>query len=128
MLQATGLQRVMGLTAANYVPAPVIALPVAPQLTSALCFIALHSLPILLLFRLALRRRTPFAPGFWFLVLVYAYAGAMSSLGEYSENMRYRLEVEPIIWVLSAVIAREWIAAVRCLAERSSGLSRRAWT
>lgn len=102
------------LTRASFVSVPVIALPVLPELISALNFIVLHSLPFLFVVRVWRRGWwTPFPPGFWFLALVYAYAGGLSSIGEYSENMRYRLEVEPVIWVLSVLILREWIACLR---------------
>ncbi len=33
----------------------------------------------------------------------YCYLAAASSLGEYGENMRFRLGVEPLIWTLTAV-------------------------
>ena len=106
------------LSPGDFVPVTVIALPVLPKLISALNLAVLHSLPLLLLWQIATTRRIAQPDGFWFMLLVYAYAGGLSSLGEYSENMRYRLEVEPIIWVLSALILRGWITCVRRLAAR----------
>ncbi len=91
----------------------MIALPVLPELISALNFVVLHSLPILLLVRLLRGYRVPFPPGFWFLAILYAYAAGFSCLGEYSENMRYRLEIEPVIWILSIVVAIEWGRVLR---------------
>jgi hypothetical protein len=100
------------LTRADYVAVPVLALPVLPDLIAALNFIVLHSLPLLLLVRWVRGYRTPFPAGFWFLGLLYAYAAGFSCLGEYSENMRYRLEIEPVIWILSTIIVIEWARVI----------------
>jgi len=35
------------------------------------------------------------------LLLPYTYLAALSSLGEWGENMRFRIEVEPIIWLIT---------------------------
>jgi len=101
------------LTAADFRPVTVISLPILPRLISALNLAVLHSLPLLLLWQFAAGRRFADAGGFWFMLLVYGYAAGLSSLGEYSENMRYRLEVEPIIWVLCVLILRGWIDCAR---------------
>jgi hypothetical protein len=101
------------ITKADFVRVPMISLPVIPELIAALNFITVNSLPLLLLVRWAAGRKTPFPTGFWFLVLAFAYAAGFSCLGEFSENMRYRLEIEPVIWILSLLIAIEWVRLAR---------------
>ncbi|MCW5890568.1 MAG: hypothetical protein KIT14_08450 [bacterium] len=44
---------------------------------------------------------------------LYVYLAVFSSLGEYGENMRFRLGVEPLIWLLTALGAAECLAALR---------------
>lgn len=110
------LQRKLALTPntkADFVRVPMISLPVIPELISALNFITVNSLPLRLLARWIRRRREPFPTGFWFLVAAYVYAAGFSCLGEFSENMRYRLEIEPVIWILSMLIAIEWVKLAR---------------
>jgi hypothetical protein len=41
------------------------------------------------------------ASGFLFAVAAFCYLAIVSSLAEYGENMRFRLSVEPVIWVLT---------------------------
>lgn len=43
----------------------------------------------------------------------YCYLAAASSLGEYGENMRFRLGVEPLIWTLTAVGAAGVLRVLR---------------
>jgi hypothetical protein len=103
------------ITKADFVRVPMISLPVIPELIAALNFITVNSLPLLLLARWLRGRRTPFPTGFWFLALAFAYAAGFSCLGEFSENMRYRLEIEPVIWILSLLITIEWVKVVMSL-------------
>jgi hypothetical protein len=35
------------------------------------------------------------------LLMLYAYLALGSSLGEYGENMRFRIAVEPVIWLIT---------------------------
>jgi hypothetical protein len=97
------------VTRADFVRVQMIALPIIPELIAALNFITVNSLPLLLIARWASGRITPFPTGFWFLTLAYVYAAGFSCLGEFSENMRYRLEIEPVIWILSLLITIEWV-------------------
>ena len=43
----------------------------------------------------------------------YAYFAALVNLVETSETMRYRLEVEPIIWVMTVICLGELAGLVR---------------
>jgi hypothetical protein len=99
----------------DYRPAPIISLPVIPSTVSVLNFLILHSLPLLLLVRLWTGEKTPFPAVFWFMVMIYVYDAGVSCLGEAVENMRYRLEVEPIIWMLSIMISWHWYLCARRL-------------
>ena len=103
------------VTRADFVRVPMISLPVLPELIAALNFITVNSLPLLMLVSWLSGRRTAFPTGFWFLALAFAYAAGFSCLGEFSENMRYRLEIEPVIWVLSLLITIEWVRLARGL-------------
>jgi hypothetical protein len=68
--------------------------------------VAFHVLaPILLLVGAArwLRRKRAGLPvAYLFMLGVIAYVALVSNLAEYGENMRFRLAVEPLIWVSSA--------------------------
>jgi hypothetical protein len=108
------------LTPEDFHPVPVIALPAIPTTISILNFLVIHSFPILLLVRWWRGVRVPFPPIFWLMTLLYLYAGGLSSLGEYSENMRYRLEIEPIIWVLSLLILWQWGLIVGSFRKRAA--------
>ncbi|HTJ64805.1 MAG TPA: hypothetical protein VL899_13450 [Alphaproteobacteria bacterium] len=108
------------LSASDFHPVPVIALPAIPSTISILNFLVIHSFPILLLVRWWRSVRVPFPPVFWLMSLLYLYAGGLSSLGEYSENMRYRLEIEPIIWVLSLLILWQWGLVIGSFRKRTA--------
>lgn len=45
--------------------------------------------------------------------VLYVYLALLSSLGEYGENMRFRLGVEPLVWLLTALGGAECLAAIR---------------
>lgn len=88
----------------------VLAIPSIPLIIHTINFLALHSLPILIL---VLYVRNKKAYQRWtgelsFMLLCYLYVAGLCNLVEYGENMRFRLEVEPIIWVLSATIIRQY--------------------
>lgn len=38
---------------------------------------------------------------FFFMAMIYLYAALVFNLPEYPENMRFRLTIEPLIWILS---------------------------
>jgi hypothetical protein len=105
----------------DFHPVPVIALPAIPSTISILNFLVIHSFPLLLLVRWWRGAPVPFPPVFWLMVVIYFYAGGLSSLGEYSENMRYRLEIEPIIWVLSLLILWQWDLSIGSFRKRTAG-------
>ena len=72
----------------------------------ALNLITLHTLTVLLLVwalaGVVCRRRSRVLPeGFLFLIGIYAYAAFVMNIAEYGENMRFRLSVEPVIWLVS---------------------------
>lgn len=46
--------------------------------------------------------------GFIFCALAFSYLAVFSSLGDHGENPRYRLAVEPLIWLLPWFIWRGW--------------------
>ena len=99
--------------ASDFVPVRLLAFPVIPSLIASLNFVLLHSLPFVLVLRLIRGRGAGWPAGFGFLILAYLYQASASSLGEYGENMRYRIEAEPIIWVISFVTLCFWIDAFR---------------
>jgi hypothetical protein len=50
-----------------------------------------------------------------FLFLAYAYVAAISSIGDHGENNRFRLAVEPVIWLLSVAVVAGWWRLLRRL-------------
>jgi len=49
-----------------------------------------------------LARRTPLlGSDFYFMLACYSYAAFVMNLSEHGEDMRFRLSVEPLIWVIS---------------------------
>lgn len=48
----------------------------------------------------------------------YAYLALVSSVGDYGENMRFRIGVEPLIWLTTIVGAGELVGLVRLAAKR----------
>jgi hypothetical protein len=81
-------------------------IPVLGIVMLALNLITLHTLTVLLLaWALAgvvRRRRSRVLPeGFLLLIGIYAYAAFVMNIAEYGENMRFRLSVEPVIWLVS---------------------------
>lgn len=97
----------------DFAPAKIIALPFFASFISTFNGVLLHSIPVLLLFAWCLRRRLDWPKGFGFLVLTYAYLAGLSSVVEFPENMRFRIEVEPIIWVICFVVAGRWVRFFR---------------
>jgi len=112
------LQRELGFTKIQpneVVAVPLLVLPVFPLVIHAVNVLCLHGLPVLAAI-LYWQRKKPGAlswpKGFGFLVLLYLYLAALCNLVEYGENMRFRLEVEPVIWAISAVCLRlAWLQA-----------------
>ena len=49
------------------------------------------------------------------LATAYAYLAFFSSVGDYGENMRFRIGVEPLIWMITIVAAGELLASIRLL-------------
>lgn len=57
----------------------------------------------------------------------YAYFATLVSLVETSETMRYRLEVEPIIWVMTVICLGELAGLIRRRVARSASERRSTW-
>jgi len=122
------LQRSIGFTATRpqeLVPVSVLVLPVLPLLLHAVNMLALHLLPVLapgFHWRNGGLRAGSWPPGFGFLPLLYVYLALVCNLVEYGENMRFRLEVEPLVWAISAVCVRLfWMNSGRRSAPRTGG-------
>lgn len=109
------LQREIGFTETKpheLVPITLLVIPVLPLLMHVANTLTIHLLPLLAIFAYVQRGRKeaiPWPAGFSFLVLLYLYLAALSNLVEYGENMRFRLEIEPVIWMITAVcLHRVW--------------------
>ncbi len=77
--------------------------------------IAIHALgPIALcLILITLIRRQPlsnFQTSFLYAALAFSYVAIVSSLGDHGENARYRIDVEPLVWLLPFM-------SYRCIAQ-----------
>lgn len=71
--------------------------------------ITLHLVVPVLCLLTVLRRRSvvsAWTPELAFLLAVYAYAAFTFNLAEHGENMRFRLSVEPVIWLITAFVLR----------------------
>jgi hypothetical protein len=83
----------------------IYTLPVLGSVISMAGMLAFHGL--LVVFAIALARRRPDAfPAALFPLLLITYVAALTSIVEYSENMRFRLAVEPLLWVLGLLAVR----------------------
>lgn len=109
-IQQKPLQWGIAVQPLDFVPVQIIALPFFANFISAFNFALLHSIPLLLILAWYLRRPIDWPGGFSFLLLMYCYLVGLSSVVEYGENMRFRIEVEPIIWVVCFVVAKNWFS------------------
>lgn len=95
--------------AQDMAPATMLVLPFLPSMFALLAMIALHLLPPVAAV-MCWRNPAGFAgawpAGLGFLIITYLYLAGVSSLVEYGENMRFRLEVEPVIWAIGMVALR----------------------
>jgi hypothetical protein len=90
-------------------PARLFALAYFPTVMLAVNVLVIHlGLPVL--FAVAvLRRRGRVLPREGCLIaVVFLYAAFVCNLADHLETMRYRLSVEPLIWILSIVILVKW--------------------
>jgi hypothetical protein len=90
-------------------PATVLALPLLPGLFALVAMVAVHLLPVIAVIvhrRLRDNGQAIWPAGLGFMLLACVYLAGVSSLVEYGENMRFRLEIEPVIWVVSLVALR----------------------
>jgi len=105
-------------------------LTVLPTLFWMRNIVAFHVLaPILLLAgaaRWVRHRRTGLPIGYLFMLGVIVYVALVSNLAEYGENMRFRLTVEPLIWVSSAWGVKIAYEAVRNVWRGPPGMNARA--
>jgi hypothetical protein len=103
----------------DYAPVTIIALPFFFSAISALNFALLHSLPLLIACLWYWKVEARWPRGCSFFLLIYCYLAGFTSVVEYGENMRFRIEVEPIIWVMSILIASRWWVLVRFAVQRA---------
>jgi hypothetical protein len=104
-------------------PTRFYTLPYVPLLMLGLNIIVMHVVvPLLVLNdarqRLVLRKRI-LPPEFYFLVGCYLYAAVVMNIAEHGENMRFRLSVEPVIWIMSIYAMTLFARLVRSSLRRS---------
>jgi len=73
--------------------------------------VAIHLLSpiaVCLIFISLLRRQrlNPLQVGFLYALLAFCYVALVSSLGDHGENARYRVDVEPLVWLLPFISFR----------------------
>jgi len=96
-------------------PIDIYALPYLPILVLLVNLLVLHSVvPGLMVGDLV--RRLMGKPGilpteFYFLVSCYVYAALIMNISDHGENMRFRLSIEPIIWIIT-LLALTHLAAL----------------
>lgn len=86
-------------------PIRFFTLSIVPELIHILNLIIMHFVvPIVagvgMAFYLRSYKRT-IPVEFFFILAIYLYLAMVSNIAEYGENMRFRLSVEPIIWLIS---------------------------
>lgn len=87
-------------------------IPTLGSLMSLCSAMALHTIPLLLAVSWW-RRREIADGGIGFLVLMVGYVAGITSVVEYSENMRFRLAVEPLIWAVALLCLRQWLSLMK---------------
>jgi hypothetical protein len=89
-------------------PATTLLLPVLPGLFALVAMLAVHAMPLVAAALCIARRHVALSwpAGTGFMVLAYLYIAGVTSLVEYGENMRFRLEIEPVIWALGLMTVR----------------------
>jgi len=88
----------------DLVPAMVLALPIIPGLMAWLAMWGMHLSPLITLSPRAIATDAGVTGKVTvFMGMTYLYLALLSSAVEYGENMRFRLEVEPLIWIIALV-------------------------
>ncbi len=100
-----------------------LTVPVLPLLMLAANIVTIHVLaPIILIFSVicfAAGRRILFGRDYLYLFGTFIYASLLMNLSEYGENMRFRLSIEPMIWLLSVYTS---VIAFHCVLALTSKL------
>jgi hypothetical protein len=68
------------------------------------------------------RRDARFPLGYAFMVSMVAYVALVANLSEHGENMRFRLSVEPLLWISSAVGLGALVGLVRSQEVKESAI------
>src|SRR5262249_10559763 len=93
-----------------------VTLPLVPELIGFLNIFVFHAglllLPLVYFFS---RQSRPLTGFLLFVTIIVAYLSGVGSIAEFSENMRFRLAVEPLIWINSIGVV---LAFVRVSRER----------
>ena len=97
-------------------PGRLFCIPYLPTVMLIVNILVVHiGLPFLLAISV-LRRGTQILPLEGFLIAaVFLYVGFVYNLSEHGENMRFRLNVEPLLWILSIVTLVQFGAIPRRL-------------
>ena len=110
-------------------PVRFLTLPLLPDLMHSFNMLMIHGLaPLVLLVGYAaslFRRKLLVPPAYLMLVFTYAYTALVTSVVEHGENMRLRLDVEPVIWILSVWSAALVVRSMRFFARRFSSAAER---
>ena len=90
-------------------PGSLFTIPYFPTLMLVVNILVIHlGLPVLVGVSL-LRGRGRILPlGGWLIAAIFLYAAFVYNLAEHLENMRFRLNVEPLIWILSIMVLVKW--------------------
>ncbi len=95
------------------------ALPYLPILVLLVNLVVLHSVVPSLVVGDLVRRllgKPPLLPTeVYFLLTCYVYAALIMNISDHGENMRFRLSIEPIIWIITLVALTHLAAVVGSL-------------
>lgn len=93
--------------------------PYIPSLALIINLVVLHLItPLVVLYRLWSPKKPEHGLSLLFLFLCYLYAAFVMNLPEYGENMRFRLSIEPMIWLISVYSIMEIYSIARAIVRR----------
>ncbi len=99
------------------IPVSFYTIPYFPMLVLIMNILVIHLLlPLLLIYAVArqlIYKEKLFSAEFFFLLASFLYAVVVMNLPEYGENMRFRLSIEPVIWLISMYTLTTFMSLIK---------------
>jgi len=99
----------------EFEPTIVLVLPVLPGLVALIAMIMLHIATLGAIGSLFIRQWRHLYPveTTSYLLVTFFYLAALSSIAEFGENMRFRLPVEPVVWIVAVILLKAIFVALK---------------